>query len=105
MEASCHAVMVRLLTRSLLYRHHVRFFPRKYVPVASPRLKVWVDAILIVQNAVHSPHEADKSGNCPAGLLVDKEITNPNYEDFYLQSHAGLLGSAYPPFFELQVQY
>ena len=31
-----------------------------------------------------------------AGLLVDEEITNPNYEDFYLQSHAGILGTSRP---------
>ncbi|KAI0747992.1 Piwi domain-containing protein [Daedaleopsis nitida] len=53
-------------------RHHVRFFPRR-------------------------PEEGDrKSGNCPPGLLVDKEITNPHYEDFYLQSHGGLLGTSRP---------
>ncbi|KAH9854098.1 Piwi domain-containing protein [Lenzites betulinus] len=52
-------------------RHHVRFFPK-------------------------NPNDADRSGNCPAGLLIDKNITNPNYADFYLQSHAGLLGTSRP---------
>ncbi|KAI1796003.1 Piwi-domain-containing protein [Ganoderma leucocontextum] len=52
-------------------RHHVRFFPKR-------------------------SQEADKSGNCPAGLLVDDHITNPNYQDFYLQSHSGLLGTSRP---------
>ncbi|RPD66004.1 Piwi-domain-containing protein [Lentinus tigrinus ALCF2SS1-6] len=52
-------------------RHHIRFFP--------------IDE-----------RDGDKSGNCPAGLLVDKQITNPNYQDFYLQSHAGLLGTSRP---------
>ena len=48
-------------------RHHIRFFPRD--------------------------GEADKSGNAPAGLVVDDVITSPGLFDFYLQSHAGLLGS------------
>ncbi|KAI0637098.1 Piwi domain-containing protein [Trametes polyzona] len=52
-------------------RHHVRFFPQ-------------------------NPGDSDRSGNCPAGLLVDKELSNPNYLDFYLQSHAGLLGTSRP---------
>ncbi|CDO70771.1 hypothetical protein BN946_scf184798.g86 [Trametes cinnabarina] len=42
------------------------------------------------------PAQADSSGNCPAGLLVDQHITNPNYPDFYLQSHAGILGTSRP---------
>ena len=47
-------------------RHHVRFFPA-------------------------DPSQADKSGNCKAGTVVDREITHPVELDFYLQSHAGLL--------------
>ncbi|RDX49272.1 argonaute-like protein [Lentinus brumalis] len=43
-------------------RHHVRFFPRE-------------------------PREADPSGNCPAGTIVDSDITHPTEFDFYLQSH------------------
>lgn len=50
-------------------RHHVRFFP------TGP---------------------ADKSGNCPAGLVVDSDVVNPVEFDFYLQSHAGLLGTSRP---------
>ncbi len=34
-----------------------------------------------------------RSHNCPAGLVVDNQITNPNYTEFYLLSHSGLLGS------------
>ncbi|KAI1796007.1 Piwi-domain-containing protein [Ganoderma leucocontextum] len=52
-------------------RHHVRFFAK-------------------------DSRDQDHSGNCPAGLLVDNSITNPNWEDFYLQSHAGLLGTSRP---------
>lgn len=35
----------------------------------------------------------DKSGNCPAGFIVDDKITSPGIFDFYLQSQGGLLGS------------
>ncbi|KAI5117809.1 hypothetical protein M0805_004569 [Coniferiporia weirii] len=53
-------------------RHHVRFFPR-------------------------TKEEGDRSGNCPSGFVADtKEILNPNVYDFYLQSHAGLLGTSRP---------
>ncbi|RPD77221.1 argonaute-like protein [Lentinus tigrinus ALCF2SS1-7] len=43
-------------------RHHVRFFPKQ-------------------------PKEADPSGNCPPGTVVDTSITHPTEFDFYLQSH------------------
>ncbi|KAI0734018.1 argonaute-like protein [Fomitopsis betulina] len=51
-------------------RHHVRFFPQA--------------------------KDADRSGNCPAGTVVDEEIVNPIEFDWYLQSHAGLLGTSRP---------
>jgi eukaryotic translation initiation factor 2C len=41
-------------------RHHVRFFP---------------------QNA----RDGDRSGNCPAGTVVDREVAHPTEFDFYLQ--------------------
>ena len=53
-------------------RHHVRFFPS--------------------QNRA----ESDQSGNCRAGTVVDREISHPTEFDFYLQSHAGLLGTSRP---------
>ena len=49
-------------------RHHIRFLPR-------------------------DSRTADKSGNCPAGFVVDDNLTCPGVFDFYLQSQAGLLGS------------
>ncbi|EMD40762.1 hypothetical protein CERSUDRAFT_111347 [Gelatoporia subvermispora B] len=52
-------------------RHHVRFFPQRTA-------------------------DADKSGNCPAGTVVDHEVTHPLELDWYLQSHAGLLGTSRP---------
>ncbi|THH15391.1 hypothetical protein EW146_g5073 [Bondarzewia mesenterica] len=50
-------------------RHHVRFFPR-------------------------NNRDADRSGNCPAGTVVDRDVTSPVEFDYYLQSHGGLLGTS-----------
>lgn len=52
-------------------RHHQRFFPK-------------------------DPRNADRSGNCPAGTVVDSDIAHPTEFDFYLQSHGGLLGTSRP---------
>ncbi|KAF9055354.1 argonaute-like protein [Hymenopellis radicata] len=52
-------------------RHHVRFFPS-------------------------NEREGDRSGNCPAGTVVDRDVTHPTEFDFYLQSHGGLLGTSRP---------
>lgn len=52
-------------------RHHIRFFPK-------------------------NPQQADRSGNCPAGTVIDCDITHPTEFDFYLQSHGGLLGTSRP---------
>ena len=35
----------------------------------------------------------DKSGNVPAGFVIDKDIVSSHMFDYYLQSHAGLKGS------------
>jgi len=52
-------------------RHHVRFFPT-------------------------TQSNADKSGNCRAGTVVDTDVSHPTEFDFYLQSHGGLLGTSRP---------
>jgi len=52
-------------------RHHVRFFPQ-------------------------NERDGDKSGNCQAGTVVDREVSHPTEFDFYLQSHGGLLGTSRP---------
>ncbi|KAK1227892.1 hypothetical protein PQX77_009082 [Marasmius sp. AFHP31] len=54
-------------------RHHFRFFPKDPNDI---------------------PRQADKSGNCPSGTVIDTEITHPLEFDFYLQSHGGLLGTS-----------
>ncbi|KAI7870721.1 Piwi domain-containing protein [Spinellus fusiger] len=52
-------------------RHHARFFP--------------VDQ-----------RDADRTGNCQPGTVVDTDIVHPFEFDFYLQSHAGLQGTSRP---------
>ncbi|KAF7342176.1 Protein argonaute-2 [Mycena venus] len=52
-------------------RHHVRLFPV-------------------------NDRDADRSGNCPAGTVIDRDIGHPTEFDFYLQSHGGLLGTSRP---------
>jgi eukaryotic translation initiation factor 2C len=52
-------------------RHHVRFFPE-------------------------NQSQADRSGNCIAGTVVDTDVAHPVEFDFYLQSHGGLLGTSRP---------
>ncbi|KAL1947711.1 hypothetical protein VTO73DRAFT_13435 [Trametes versicolor] len=66
------ALMPKLIFIVVGKRHHIRFFPQ------------------------NPTRDGDRSGNCPAGLLIHQTITNPNYPDFYLQSHAGLLGTSRP---------
>ncbi|KAM0756440.1 Piwi-domain-containing protein [Meredithblackwellia eburnea MCA 4105] len=52
-------------------RHHVRFFAT-------------------------NDQNRDKSGNLPAGLVVDTDVVHPFIWDFYLQSQAGLVGTCRP---------
>ncbi|KAF8888340.1 argonaute-like protein [Infundibulicybe gibba] len=48
-------------------RHHIRTFPKE---------------------------RADRSGNCPAGTVIDQGVAHPTEHDFYLLSHGGLLGTS-----------
>ncbi|ORZ05957.1 Piwi domain-domain-containing protein [Lobosporangium transversale] len=57
-------------------RHHARLFPM-------------------------NPNDADKSGNCIAGTVVDSVITHPTEFDFYLQSHGGLQGTSRPTLYHV----
>ncbi|KAG0212796.1 hypothetical protein BGX28_005643 [Mortierella sp. GBA30] len=52
-------------------RHHTRFFPMM-------------------------PSQGDRLGNCKPGTVIDSEIVHPFEFDFYLQAHAGLLGTSRP---------
>ncbi|RIA91445.1 Piwi domain-containing protein, partial [Glomus cerebriforme] len=55
-------------------RHHTRIFPE------NPK----------------NNKEADRNGNCLVGTVVDKKITHPTLNDFYLQSHYANQGTARP---------
>ncbi|KAL0575953.1 hypothetical protein V5O48_006023 [Marasmius crinis-equi] len=70
-RAGCEAVGMKPKITVIVVgkRHHVRFFPQ-------------------------SSQDQDKSGNCLAGTVVDREIAHPTEFDFYLQSHGGLLGTS-----------
>lgn len=52
-------------------RHHARFF-------------------------VTDQRDADRSGNMPAGTVVDRGIVHPHEFDFYLCSHSGIQGTSRP---------
>ncbi|CAK4022112.1 related to eukaryotic translation initiation factor 2C 3 [Lecanosticta acicola] len=51
-------------------RHHIRFFPEQ--------------------------GKGDRNGNAHPGTLVETHVTNPYENDFYLQSHAAIKGTARP---------
>lgn len=73
-KAACAALNLPVVPKLTVVvvgkRHHVRFFPQQ--------------------------GQGDRSGNCPAGLVVDSDVASPAEFDFYLQSHAGLLGTSRP---------
>lgn len=73
LRAACEELKIKPTITMIVVgkRHHVRFFP---------------------QNS----RDADRSGNCPAGTVVDREVAHPTEFDFYLQSHGGLLGTSRP---------
>ncbi|PWN36391.1 Piwi-domain-containing protein [Meira miltonrushii] len=52
-------------------RHRTRFFPK-------------------------DQRDADRSGNLPAGTVVDTMVTHPYIFEFYIQTHAGLVGTTRP---------
>lgn len=43
-----------------------------------------------------NPQDADRSGNIPAGTVVDTAIVHPNQFDFFLCSHGGIQGTSRP---------
>ncbi|THU97363.1 argonaute-like protein [Dendrothele bispora CBS 962.96] len=66
-------------------------------------LKIKVDITFIVVGKRHHYRfippqgmRVDKSGNMPAGTVVDRGITHPIEFDFYLLSHGGLIGTSRP---------
>ncbi|KAG8984568.1 hypothetical protein FRB90_005224, partial [Tulasnella sp. 427] len=59
-------------------RHHVRFFPE-------------------------SSAGSDRTGNCLAGTVVEQGVSHPVEFDYYLQSHAGLLGTSRPAHYNVLI--
>lgn len=51
------------------------------------------------------PREGDRSGNCSAGTVVDQDVTHPTDHDFYLLSHAGILGTSRPAHYSVRNFY
>lgn len=61
---------VKLTAVIVTKRHNTRFFP-------------------------NPPDEGHKTyGNCTPGTLVEQGVTSPYFTEFYLQSHAGIQGTA-----------
>ncbi|CAB5308725.1 unnamed protein product [Rhizophagus irregularis] len=59
-------------------------------------LRSELNAIRAACQALDAKQNTDRSGNCLPGTVVDKNITHPFEFDFYLLSHAGLLGTSRP---------
>eukprot|EP00640_Fibrocapsa_japonica_P002962 CAMPEP_0113935646 /NCGR_PEP_ID=MMETSP1339-20121228/2767_1 /TAXON_ID=94617 /ORGANISM="Fibrocapsa japonica" /LENGTH=264 /DNA_ID=CAMNT_0000937873 /DNA_START=40 /DNA_END=834 /DNA_ORIENTATION=- /assembly_acc=CAM_ASM_000762 len=57
-------------------RHHTRFF-------------------------VKNRDDGDRSGNIPAGTVVDTGVCHPREYDFYLCSHAGIQGTSKPTYYRV----
>jgi hypothetical protein len=76
------------VAQSSAQRHHVRYgsWPR---PVDSSE---YSPSRFFPIN--ENDREADRSGNCKAGTVVDRDIVHPTEFDFYLQAHGGLLGKS-----------
>ena len=58
-------------------RHHIRFFPNQGSPAG------------------------DKNGNPVPGVIVDRDVTHPFEEDFYLNSHSAIQGTARPTHYHM----
>lgn len=50
-----------------------------------------------------SDKEGDKSGNARAGTVIDTAIVHPSFDDFFLLSHAGLLGTSKPTHYTILI--
>jgi len=73
------------------------------IKAACAELKINPKITLIIVGKRHhirfrtqDERQADRSGNCPAGTVVDKDLGHPNEFDFYLQSHGGIIGTSRP---------
>jgi hypothetical protein len=55
--------------------------------------------------APQNPGQADRSGNCPAGTILDRDIAHPIEFDWYLQSHGGLLGTSRSAHYSVRILF
>ena len=68
-------------------------------PESDTELRVFAASVQKRHHKRFAPTEgkhADKTGNCKAGLVVDRGITEPRYLEFYLQAHTAIKGTARP---------
>ncbi|KAH9992243.1 argonaute-like protein [Russula compacta] len=47
--------------------------------------------------------DADQSGNCPAGTVIDTDVVSPAHFDYYLYGHEGRLGTSKPAHYTVLV--
>ncbi|KAJ7690020.1 argonaute-like protein [Mycena olivaceomarginata] len=79
-------------------------------PAACKELKInpQITLVIVGKRASHeirlfpvNDRDADRSGNCSAGTVADRDIGHPNESDFYLKSHSGLLGTSRPGYYSV----
>ncbi|CAD6932562.1 unnamed protein product [Tilletia controversa] len=74
---------------------------REAVQIVQPGAKIKLTYVVCgkrhhVRFSAESPADTDRTGNLRAGTVVDKGVTNPVAFEFFLQAHAGLIGTAKP---------
>jgi eukaryotic translation initiation factor 2C len=82
-------------------RHHVRLV-NLFLFVFACRSAGLFYSLHFFRFFPQSERDADRSGNCPAGTVVDREVAHPTEFDFYLQSHGGLLGTSRPAHYSVR---
>ncbi|OCF39530.1 hypothetical protein I317_06689 [Kwoniella heveanensis CBS 569] len=65
-------------------------------PGYRPRLLMCICAKRHNTRFFGNERDIDRSGNLPSGLVVDSVVTHPYAFDFFLQAHAGRVGTARP---------
>jgi len=81
---------------------HVLELELPLIKEACAELKINPKITLIIvgkrhHNQLFPPNNiSDRSGNAPAGSVIDTGIAHPTDFDFILQSHAGILGTSRP---------
>jgi hypothetical protein len=82
--------------------YSVCLFEVKHLQLYSP----YLDPILRCYSFFPQRKEdTDPTGNCLAGTVVDTDITHPVDHDYYLQSHAGIIGTSRPAHYSVSLFY